>query len=175
MKRCRATAGLATFLILTTVTSGCAVKDPSRYYALGTSRAPAAVGAAAMTSGLTIGVGPVAIPGYLDRPQVVTRDAGDGLEIWPYHRWAEPLDMGIARTLSDDLAARIPTERVLAFPWRGSGQAIEYQVVVVGGYARRPIGCRATRQRSINTSPIRSAASDPRFSSGSICWMPCAR
>ena len=51
-------------------------------------------------------------------------------KVWPYHRWAEPLDMGIARTLSDDLAARIPTERVLAFPWRGSGQAIEYKVVV---------------------------------------------
>ena len=124
-------AGVVTLLILTTVMSACAVKDTSRYYALGSSRAPAAVEGAAMTSGLTIGVGPVAIPGYLDRPQVVTRDAGDGLEIWPYHRWAEPLDVGIAQALADDLGTRVPGDRIAVYPWRGVlARMIDYQVVV---------------------------------------------
>lgn len=116
---------VATVLGLT----GCAVTDPTRYYVL-VGADGIGPGHVESGSGITVGVGPVMIPGYLDRVQIVTRSSGDQVQIWPYHRWAEPLDMGIARTLSDDLAARIPTERVLAFPWRGSGQAIEYQVVV---------------------------------------------
>jgi uncharacterized protein len=129
MTSLRATA-VATVL-LTTMMAGCAVKDTSRYYALGTPRAPAAVQGAATPSSLTIGVGPVGIPGYLDRPQVVTRDAGDGLEILPYHRWAEPLDVGIAQALAEDLGARVPGDRVAVYPWRGSlARMIDYQVVV---------------------------------------------
>ena len=56
--------------------------------------------------GPAIGVGPIVIPGYLERPQLVTRDAKGELEIWSYHRWAESLDLGIAATLAEALAAR---------------------------------------------------------------------
>jgi uncharacterized protein len=131
MTRVRATAGVATLLVLTTIFAACAVKDTSRYYALGTSRTSADVEGAGVTPGLTIGVGPISIPGYLDRPQVVTRDAGEGLEILPYHRWAEPLDVGIAQALAEDLGARVPGDRVAVYPWRGAlARMIDYQVVV---------------------------------------------
>ncbi len=110
--------------------AGCAVRDATQYYVL-TSGGGAGVRRAESGSGVAVGVGPIIIPGYLDRIQIVTRSTGDQVQIWPFHRWAEPLDMGITRTLADDLAARIPTERVVAFPWRGSaGQSLEYQVVV---------------------------------------------
>ena len=110
--------------------SGCAVTDPSRYYSLTTSRAPAP-GPTGMAPNVTVGVGPVTIPGYLERPQLVTRDGSDAIHIWPYHRWAEPLDVGIAEALADDLGARIPSDRIALFPWRGPmGQAVDYQVVV---------------------------------------------
>jgi uncharacterized protein len=110
---------------------GCAVSDPTRYHML------ASVGAGADASrpadsgpAVTIGVGPVSIPGYLDRTQLVTRGA-DGLEIWPYQRWAEPLDSGIAHALADDLAARVPSDRVAVFPWRGAvARSLDYQVAL---------------------------------------------
>jgi uncharacterized lipoprotein YmbA len=110
--------------------AGCAVSDPTRYYMLASVGAHADASRPAASDPVTIGVGPVTIPGYLDRTQVVTRGT-EGLEIWPYQRWAEPLDTGIAHALADDLAARVPTDRVVVFPWRGAmARVLDYQVVV---------------------------------------------
>lgn len=121
----------ALLLVAAAALAGCAVSDPSRYYALAASSAHVAGPRPVAESPLTIGVGPVAIPRYLDRPQVVTRDAAGTLDIWPYQRWAEPLDIGIAQALADDLAALVPSDRVVIFPWRGiMARTIDYQVVV---------------------------------------------
>jgi uncharacterized lipoprotein YmbA len=131
LKRLGIAARVALLLVLGALEAGCAVTDTSRYYALGAFQAPPAVDRPAAEPGLTIGIGPVAIPGYLDRPQLVTRDVADGLEIWPYHRWAEPLDLGIAEALANHLSARVPGDRVAVFPWRGAfARIIDYQVVM---------------------------------------------
>jgi uncharacterized lipoprotein YmbA len=129
--------GLAACIVL----AGCAVSDPTRYYALG--RAPATGNAAprpaasppparaAGSGNLTIGIGPIIVPGYLDRINIVTRTSSDQVDLSPFHRWAEPLVDGIARALSEEIAAGVPTERVIAFPWRGVvARSIDYQVVV---------------------------------------------
>ncbi|HYB44089.1 MAG TPA: PqiC family protein [Candidatus Methylomirabilis sp.] len=109
---------------------GCSVSDPTRYYVL-TSAPGAAGGAGSPGSGAAVGVGPVSIPEYLDRVQMVTRDGGGRVQIWPYQVWAEPLDQGIMRVLMEDLAAGIPTDRVVAFPWSAAMQQIlQYQVQV---------------------------------------------
>jgi uncharacterized protein len=61
----------------------------------------------------------------------VTRTGADKVEISTFHRWAEPLEDGIARVLAEEIAARVPTERVVMFPWRGVvARTIQYQVVV---------------------------------------------
>ena len=131
MRRRRVVSRVALLFALAALGTGCAVKDTSRYYALGAFQAPPAAAGAAAGSSLTIGIGPIGIPGYLDRPQLVTRDASDNLEIWPYHRWAEALDLGIAEALANDLSARVPGDRLAIFPWRGAlARTIDYQVVV---------------------------------------------
>ena len=115
------------------ILAGCAgVADPTRYYVL--SSAPTAPGEStpAASSSTGVGVGPVLVPGYLNRMQIVTRNADDEVEISPYHRWAEPLESGIAQVLANDLAMQIGSERIAVFPWRGRiDQALDYQVVVV--------------------------------------------
>jgi len=144
--------GLATSIGL----AGCAVTDPTQYYALGAApvgsstagNAPSPAGAptpssmAAGESTVAIGVGPVIVPGYLDRVQIVTRTADDQVEISTFNRWAEPLQDGIARVLAEEIAARVPTQRVAVFPWRGVvAQTIQYQVVVaVARFDGRPNG-----------------------------------
>lgn len=131
MKPLRIVSRVGLLLTLAALGVGCAVTDTSRYYALGAFQAPVGAERPAAESSLTIGIGPVGIPGYLDRPQLVTRDASDSLEIWPYHRWAEPLDLGIAEALANDLSARVPGDRLAIFPWRGAlARTIDYQVVV---------------------------------------------
>ncbi len=133
--------GLAASICL----AGCAVSDPTQYYALGRTAASSSTAGSAEsrasastprstvagTGTVTIGVGPVIIPGYLDRIQIVTRTATDQVEFSMFHRWAEPLEDGIARTLAEEIAARVPTERIVMFPWQGLvGRAIQYQVDV---------------------------------------------
>jgi len=72
------------------------------------------------------------IPGYLDRLQIVTRDANDEVAVAMYDRWAEPLENGIAQVLADNLGAHMGSERIAVFPWSGGvARVLDYQVVVV--------------------------------------------
>jgi uncharacterized protein len=64
-----------------------------------------------------VGVLPVFLPGYLDRPQVVTWTAPGELRIDEFLRWAEPLDVGVARVLSESLGTLLPSHRVIRAPW----------------------------------------------------------
>jgi len=125
--------------------AGCAVADPTKFYAL---RQPVAASAQSSvsasiastpppsnpdsTSAVSIGVGPVITPGYLRRSQIVTRNGDDQMDIAMFHRWAEPLEDGIARVLAEEIGARVPTDRIVMYPWQGAvARAIQYQVVVV--------------------------------------------
>src|SRR5262245_11281949 len=92
-----------TWLLLTTVgltLAGCmSVADPTKYYVLSATepREPAPTAAA---SGVAVGVGPVLIPSYLDRVQIVTRSASGEVDVAKYERWAEPLESGVAQVLA---------------------------------------------------------------------------
>ena len=116
------------------LTSCAGVTDPTRYYVLSSTVAAPNDSARTVDSnaGIGVGVGPVMIPRYLDRVQIVTRGANDDVEISMYHRWAEPLESGIAQVLADDLAQQVGSERIAVFPWRGAAaRMLDYQVVVV--------------------------------------------
>jgi uncharacterized lipoprotein YmbA len=123
-------------LLLTTGTlalAGCmGVTDPTRYYLLAPSPETPHGASHSAISSAGVGVGPVLIPAYLDRVQMVTRGAHDEVEISTYHRWAEPLESGIAEVLANNLSAQIGSERIAVFPWRGGvARVLDYQVIVV--------------------------------------------
>jgi hypothetical protein len=79
--------------------------------------------------GPAIAVGPVMLPGYLDRPQIVTRRGRHEIELGEFDLWSEPLKDGAARALGENLAILLRTDRVALLPWRGSLRA-QYQVAV---------------------------------------------
>jgi hypothetical protein len=112
------------------VLSGCATTPPSRFYIL-----PALTGAdtAALSSGvkpdLTIGVGPVTLPPYLDRPQIVTRASQAKLELGEFDQWAAPLQDTFTRVLAENLSLLLGTDRVLRHPWPRATD-VDYQVTV---------------------------------------------
>ena len=101
------------------VLSGClGTTPPTHFYLLpsrtsGDTASPAAAG----PRDLTLAVGPVTVPPYLDRPQIVTRTGRATLTLADFEQWAGPLADTIARVLSEDLALLIPTERVVLYPW----------------------------------------------------------
>ena len=65
----------------------------------------------------SIGLGPVRIPAYLDRPQIVTAVSPQQYQLSEGHRWAERLDVTIARVSAENLAAAVPSDRIIPYPW----------------------------------------------------------
>jgi uncharacterized lipoprotein YmbA len=78
---------------------------------------------------LSIGVGPVELPQYVNRPQIVTRTSRNELEVASFARWAEPLEQNYSRVLAENLSVLLSTDRVIVYPWKRT-ITIDYQVVV---------------------------------------------
>ncbi len=68
--------------------------------------------------GPSLGIGPIQIPEYLQRKEMVLNRDRHKLSVHEYHRWAEPLEAGITRVVSLNLAALLDTHEVQVFPWR---------------------------------------------------------
>lgn len=66
---------------------------------------------------LRIGVGPVGLPTYLERAQIVTRSGDHTLAVNDFHRWAGPLDEEILRVLVVSVGKALPGAEALPFPW----------------------------------------------------------
>lgn len=97
--------------------AGCASSPPTNFYTLSPLALPSlgedAHGALADT---TLGVGPVTLPDYLDRPQIVTRSGENRLEVDEFHRWGGSLEEDVTRTLVQNLSRLLASNRVRAYP-----------------------------------------------------------
>ena len=80
-------------------------------------------------AGPLVSLGPVVIPSYLDRPQIISRGTRHRLQLKSFEHWAEPIQENISRVLIQNLAGEVPSARVIAFPDRNFGQA-DYRVLV---------------------------------------------
>lgn len=92
--------------------AGCGTSPANNYYRLTAE-------VASVPSGETpaLGIGPIEIPAYLDRENIVYQQQGNSLELAATERWAEPLDAGIGRVLAINLASLLDTQNVRTFPW----------------------------------------------------------
>jgi uncharacterized lipoprotein YmbA len=82
--------------------------------------APAAPDRADARAAPSILVGPVVLPGYLDRPEIVTRMGANQVQVEEIELWAEPLRDSIPRTLGRNLATLLDSGAVQREPWTGS-------------------------------------------------------
>ena len=80
-------------------------------------------------AGTVVCVGPVKIPAYLARPQIVTRDKSDRLVFAQFDRWGESLDGAMARLINEELAGMFPGVTIETFPW-SFFISVRYQVIV---------------------------------------------
>ena len=83
---------------------------PSHFYLLAAPPEPTAAAPAAIQGFLLLPT--VALPAYLDRPQLVTRSRAQELHIAPFERWGEPLADGLTRVLGEILRRRLPAVAV---------------------------------------------------------------
>jgi uncharacterized lipoprotein YmbA len=95
---------------------GCGSTPEARHFVLvPLAEAPPPGGPAALVD-LALSLGPVTLPAYLDRPQMVVDIGGQERRVDELTRWAEPLDRGLARVLAIDLAQLLGTEQLSLFP-----------------------------------------------------------
>lgn len=116
-------------VVLTLFISGC-MRDskPTQFYLLnadsgvaGNARVPAT------TQGPVIGLGPIRIPEYLNRPQMIVAISENQYRLSEDHRWAERLDQNISLALFKALPRQLGTDRIVRYPW-SQRQVVDYQV-----------------------------------------------
>jgi len=110
------------------VLNGCTSSPRAKFYLLSTpaTESPEA-NASADNRCLSIGVGPINIPDYLDRPQIVTRTTPNEISLAEYDRWSESLKDNITRVLAKNLSVLLCTKTIMVFPWKG-GTPLDYRI-----------------------------------------------
>lgn len=88
-----------------------------------------AEGPAPSGGGAGIGVGPVNLPEYIDRNNLVLQTGPNRLEVAEDHRWAGDLAGSIARVTSINLGRRLATGNVRTYPWQRDDE-ISNQVTI---------------------------------------------
>ena len=120
----------AALLALLPALAGCGQSDPSRFYVLTSTASEGPSGESpSAREGVAIGVGPVSLPQYLDRPEIATRDSQNKLNLAEFDQWGGRLEDNFARVMAENLAVMLETDRVSIFPWK-LNTPVDYQVEV---------------------------------------------
>ncbi len=113
---------MSVFLLL----AGCASSPATRFYVLAPLSTERPIDAG---QEIAVGVGPVEMPDYLDRPQIVTRSGQNELNLAEFDRWGESLKDNTAQVLAENLAVLLPSKKISTYPWKRSAQ-VNYQITV---------------------------------------------
>ncbi len=130
-------------LLAAVLVAGCS--QPNKSFYVLTASGPVPTG-----GGTGIGVGPITLAEYLDRPHLVTQEKANQLGVAEDHRWAGDLTENIVRVTAANLGRILHTGNVRTYPWQGDSE-ISYQVTLdvrqlhsgTDGYAVCEIGWRA--------------------------------
>jgi uncharacterized lipoprotein YmbA len=109
-------------LMLAALLAGCS--QPNKTFYVLTASGPMPSG-----GGVGIGVGPVSLAEYINRPNLVTQEAPNQLGVAEDHRWAGDLSAGIARVVAANLGRDLKTGNVRTYPWQRD-EEISYQVTL---------------------------------------------
>ncbi len=116
--RCLQNTGLAFFTALILLTGCRSATSPVQFYTLtpltAMSEEERTAGSA---DAISVGIGPVAIPKIIDRPQIVNRTAPSRINVDEFRRWAGSLHEDFLRVIAVNLAELLRSNRVAAYPW----------------------------------------------------------
>lgn len=112
--------------VLFGVLSGCGTSPSPRLYVI---EPMTMTGSANTVASLTIAVGPITLPEYLNRKEILTHDEPYRVSAAEFDRWAEPLDQGITAALAENLSILVPTDHVVTYPL-DAAHPVDYTVQV---------------------------------------------
>jgi len=123
-------AGLLTAVLLS---AACSSTPASRFYALSSVNATDHLKHRQVKDRGIIAIGPIRIPEYIDRPQIVTRSGNNELVLAEFHRWGGSLDNDLKRIIPDNIAQKIDSAGYLVVHWPVPGNGslpVQYRVVI---------------------------------------------
>jgi hypothetical protein len=98
--------------------SGCASSKPAAFYhlePLGNLTTDMQKGS--REGSIIVAIGPVMIPDYIDRAQIVTRASNNELKLAEFNRWAGSLEDDTTRVLVENISALLPQDRFFVMRW----------------------------------------------------------
>lgn len=124
--RVRRVAALA---IVFSASAGCVMRNSqvAQLYVL--DAVAAAAPSAAGTPGTALGVSRVAVPDWLERPEITARAANGAIVPDELARWGEPIGRAIQRVIAENLAALLPDRLVSRAPF-AARQALDHRLEV---------------------------------------------
>jgi len=137
-------------------------EDPTRYYTLGMFKVDPDLYAAAGLSGeteeeaslssgphldISVGVGPITMPGYLKRTRMVTRQSDSEIKYLETERWAQPLLESLQYALVGDLSMLLWTDQVILHPWYKTRQPAYAVELDIGRFERAHDGSASLAAR----------------------------
>ncbi len=116
-------------LLLFLWSMGCATSPPTKFYLLSPLPAPEAeTGRTPDQEPTVIRVDAVAIPGYLDRDEIVTRVSANEIHLADLNQWGEPLRDALTNLLALNLSRLLPKDFAF-FPFK-CPSPVDYQINV---------------------------------------------
>lgn len=130
-------------MCLVATTSGCASllldrPNPPRYYLL-TPVAEAGAGAPRRPD-LVLGLGPIRLAGYLDRPSLMTRIDQNRVSPSNTDLWAAPISQSVTSVLVENLATLLAPRQIIVYPWYSTAKVGCQVRVDIRRLERRPDG-----------------------------------
>ncbi|HEY4648522.1 MAG TPA: PqiC family protein [Gemmatimonadales bacterium] len=137
--------------------------DPSNFFIL--TPAPQAQhssrGCSPSSTTLAVGVGPIQLPAYLDRQELVSRSKANRLDVSENNRWAEPLTDNLAQILAQNLSALLGIDKVSLYPWTSDLRpAYQVEIEVLGFEPDSARSAELTARWILRDVPTRAILSD---------------
>ena len=122
-------------IFIVIIIGGCASTPPSRFYVLSPMQGDQRQ-AAFNEACVAISVGPIELPDYVDRSQIVTRISPNKLNLAEFDQWAEPLKESFSRVLMENLSILLCADPISLYPSRGptaNDYRVEVEVIRIDG------------------------------------------
>ena len=66
---------------------------------------------------VSLAISQVLVPGYIDRPQIITKTASAEIKFSEFNRWAEPIDSMFQRVLTQNIKTLTNSDQIVSYPW----------------------------------------------------------
>lgn len=125
----RPTSYLLLFLSMTVLFFySCANSPPTQFYLI--SPLPARQSETNINPrAANVRVDSIAIPGYLDRPGIVTRISDHEIVVSDFNQWGESLHGNLTCVIAENLSRLLPQDQFAVFPFKCPGP-VDYRVTV---------------------------------------------